>query len=131
MGPGARLRRRGWCKHSLLMDDAVHGGVAQLMVLGPGATVKGMSALMDQRLGGAVRVKRGGELHPVPMGFLGVGVGARTVVGSGVWVAAGRVLPPDKWVVRAAEAVVARPESTKGAVDVLDAPPEGARGGAL
>lgn len=124
MGPRARIRRRGWIKYGVLMDDAVHGGVAQLAVLGPHATVKGMSALMDQRLGGPVRVKRAGGLHPVPLGFLGVGVGARTVVGSGVWVAAGRTLPPDKWVVRAADAVLARPDGSSTAVEVLDAPPD-------
>jgi len=124
MGPGSRVRRRGWIKYGVLMDEAVHGGVAQLAVLGPQATVKGMSALMDQRLGGPVRVKRAGGLHPVPLGFLGVGVGARTVVGSGVWVAAGRTLPPDKWVVRSADAVLARPDAPSTAVEVLDAPPE-------
>jgi len=124
MGPGARVRRRGWIKYGVLMERAVHGGVAQLTVLGPDAVVKGMSALMDQRLGGAVHVKRESGLHPVPLGFLGVGVGARTVVGSGVWVAAGRTLPPDKWVVRAADAVLARPDAPSTAVDVLDAPPD-------
>ena len=124
MGPGARLRRRAWIKYAVLMDRAVHGGVAQLGVLGPDATTKGLSALMDQRLGGPVRVKRNGTLHPVPLGFLGVGVGARTVVGSGVWVAAGRTLPPDKWVVRAADAVLSRPDGATTAVEVLDAPPE-------
>ena len=124
MGPGARVRRRGWIKYGVLMDRAVHGGVAQLAVLGPDAVVKGMSALMDQRLGGPVRVKRDSGLHPVPLGFLGVGVGARTVVGSGVWVAAGRTLPPDKWVVRAADAVLASPDAPSTAVEVLDAPPE-------
>lgn len=128
MGPGARIRRRAWIKYSVLMDNAVHGGVAQLAVLGPGATTKGLSALMDQRLGGPVRVKRNGGLHPVPLGFLGVGVGARTVVGSGVWVAAGRTLPPDKWVVRAADTVLARPDAPSTAVEVLDAPPD-RRGG--
>lgn len=124
MGPRARVRRRAWIKYSVLMDDAVHGGVAQLAVLGPGATTKGLSALMDQRLGGPVRVKRAGGLHPVPLGFLGVGVGARTVVGSGVWVAAGRTLPPDKWVVRSADTVLASPDAPSTAVDVLDAPPD-------
>jgi len=124
MASGARVRRRAWIKYSVLMDDAVHGGVAQLGVLGPGATTKGLSALMDQRLGGPVRVKRAGGLHPVPLGFLGVGVGARTVVGSGVWVAAGRTLPPDKWVVRSAETVLASPDAPSTAVDVLDAPPD-------
>jgi hypothetical protein len=124
MGARARVRRRGWIKYSVLMDDAVHGGVAQLAVLGPGATTKGLSALMDQRLGGPVRVKRAGGLHPVPLGFLGVGVGARTVVGSGVWVAAGRTLPPDKWVVRSSSTVLARPDVPNTAVDVLDAPPD-------
>ncbi len=124
MGPGARLRRRAWIKYAVLMDRAVHGGVAQLTVLGPDATTKGLSALMDQKLGGPVRVKREGGLHPVPLGFLGVGVGARTVVGSGVWVAAGRTLPPDKWVVRAADAVLSRPDEATTAVEVLDAPPE-------
>ncbi len=125
MGPRARLRRHGWLKYGVMMEDSVHGGVAQLAVLGPRAVVKGMSALMDQKLGGPVHVKRASGLHPVPLGFLGVGVGARTVVGSGVWVAAGRTLPPDKWVVRAADAVLARPDGQTSAVEVLDAPPNG------
>lgn len=96
LGSGARLQRAGWIQYGVLAEGAAHGGAAQLSVLGAGARVKGGAFLLDQRVDEEVRLRIGGELHPVPLGFAGVGVGAGAFVGCGVRVAAGRTIPPDE-----------------------------------
>ncbi len=96
-GPGVVIQRQAMCKFSTLGAGARVAGAMQLAVLGPGASLKRGAYLMDQALaeGGGVRVDIGGELGPAPMGMTGVCLGARTSVGSGVWIAPGRCLPPD------------------------------------
>lgn len=95
LGPEAVVQRRGWVQYGLLDAGAAHGGAMQLGVLGPGSAVKGGAYLLDQGLPGReVRASVRGSLHPAPLGVLGVGLGAGSMVGSGVWVAAGRAVPP-------------------------------------
>ncbi len=95
IGPGAVVQRHGWLQYAVLHAGAAVGGAMQLGVLGPGASLKGGGYLMDQALVGAVHARVRGQRVPVPLGMLGVGLGARSVVASGVWVAPGRSVPPD------------------------------------
>ena len=121
LGEGATVQRMGWCTHSILHDRAAHAGAMQLGVLGPGSSVKGGAYMLDQSLGGPVRLLQDGVLHDAPFGLLGPGLGARSVVASGVWVAAGRALPPDLTVLPDPAAVVRRvPEGISGVVRVVD-----------
>jgi len=87
----------------------------QLGVLGPRVSFKHGSYLMDQSLNGAVRASVGGELYPAPLGILGVGVGADSVVASGVWVAPGRNLSPNTSVMPSAS-VLSTPPPLGGVV---------------
>lgn len=95
LGPGASILRHGWAKFSLLEAGASCGGAMQLGVLASEAATKYGSVLMDLSLGQGVRVSAAGRLHRAPLGIAGVCVGARTTLGSGVFVAPGRALPPD------------------------------------
>lgn len=93
LGQGVVVQRQALSKFSVLADRAVLGGVVQLAVLGPDSALKLGSYAMDQGLTAAVRVPRGGELVPAPTGMHGVCLGPGAQVGSGVWVAPGRVIP--------------------------------------
>ncbi len=96
LAPRAHVQRRGFAQYAVVSTDAAVAGTVQLAVLGPGSAVKRGATLLDQTLDGApVRVLLGGQLHPVPLGSIGVGVGARTVVGHSVVVMPGRSLPAD------------------------------------
>ncbi len=95
LGAGARIQRMALCKFSVIEGGAAHAGIVQLGIVGAGAQVKHGATLMDMALGGAsVRVRVGTELRDAPFGLCGVIVGPGTVVGSGVRVAPGRILPP-------------------------------------
>lgn len=94
LGRGAVVQRHGWAWFSVLGDGAGVGGAMQLGVLAAGAQLKGGAYLMDQAIGGEVKVLRHHELCPAPLGMIGVGLGAGAIVGSGVWVAPGRSVPP-------------------------------------
>jgi hypothetical protein len=114
LGPNAHLQRMGWAHWSLFHPGAAHAGAMQLGVLGPGCSVKGGAYLLDQHPDGAVRASVAGRLVQAPLGLLGVGVGARCLIGSGVWVAPGRGLPPDGRATRGPQAVLAEPPSGPG-----------------
>lgn len=92
--PGAVVQRQAMLKFGVLGPGAAMGGVTQLSVLGAGAALKLGSYGMDQGLGRAVRVLVGRTLHDAPMGLAGICLGAGALVGSGVHVAPGRVIPP-------------------------------------
>jgi len=108
LGAGSCVQRMGWMSFSLLHAGAAHAGAMQLGVLGPDAAVKGGAVLMDQGVGQAVRVLVDGELRATPLGMMGVGVGRESVVGSGVWVAPGRTIPPQLTVLPPASDVLTR-----------------------
>lgn len=99
LGPGAVVQRQAMLRFSLLGPRAMHGGAAQLAVFGRGASMKLGSYLMDQAFGQDVRVPCGDRFVRGPLGLAGVCLGEDSVVGSGVWVAPGRVLPPRSVVV--------------------------------
>ena len=121
LGSGAVVQRRGWIQYGLLHEGAAVGGAMQMGVLGPHASFKAGSYLMDQNIDNDVHVSRAGELMPVPLGLAGVGVGARTLVASGVWVAPGRSLGPDLVILPPSGNVLHRVQSEpKGVYQVDD-----------
>lgn len=121
LAPGARVQRKAMIKFSLIGEGAMAAGYMQLGVLDRGAAFKLTSALMDQAFGGPVEVQVGGARLPAPMGFAGVCVGARTVVGAGVLVAPGRTIPPDLQIMPAPAQVLRRlPADARGRAWVED-----------
>lgn len=122
LGAKAHVQRKGFAQYAVVHTDGAVAGTLQLAVVGPGAAIKRGAVLFDQTLDGeAVRVYRHGDLHPVPLGSIGVGVGARSVLGSGVQVAPGRTVPPDLHVIADASAILRRiPEGSTGLVEVKD-----------
>ena len=100
LGPDAVVQRQAMIRFSVLGAGAMHGGAAQLAVFGRGASMKLGSYLMDQSFDDqAVRVPVGERFVRAPLGLAGVCLGEGSRIGSGVWIAPGRVLPPRSVVV--------------------------------
>jgi hypothetical protein len=121
IGPGAHVQRQALAQFSVLHPGSAVAGAMQMGVLGPRAAVKHGATLYDQHVDGPVRASVGGRLVPAPLGVLGVGVGAGTMIASGVHVAAGRTLPPDLRVLPARGEVLTRvPPGLSGTVELRD-----------
>ena len=115
------VQRRGIVRYAVTHEGAMIGGGLQLGVVGPGVSLKHGVTLLDQNLGSPVQIRRDGQAFKAPLGLIGVGVGARTVVGAGVLVAPGRTLPPDLVIFPSGNSVVRRiPEDIVGPVEVVD-----------
>lgn len=99
VGPGAVVQRQAMLRFGVLGPDVMFGGTAQLAVLGRGASIKLGSYLMDQGFDQDVRVPVGDGFVRAPLGLAGVCMGEGSRIGSGVWVAPGRVIPPNGVVV--------------------------------
>ena len=95
IGTGARVQRQAMAKFSLIEADASFAGTVQLGVIGRGAVVKHGVVLFDMTLGQEARVWRGGQLVAAPHGMVGVCIGPRSVIGQGIRIAPGRVIPAD------------------------------------
>jgi len=106
LGAGATVQRQAMVKYSVIGNRAHAAGDMQLGLLDSRASLKKTAALLDQSVGGAVRVLAWGRLVRAPLGFAGVGVGAGTVVGANAFVAAGRTVPAGIVVVPAPETVL-------------------------
>lgn len=114
LGPGARVQRKAGAKYSLIEEGAAMAGVMQLGVIGAGAIVKHGAALMDLLPGQPVRVRAQGRLIEAPLGLAGVCVGPRAVIGEGIAIAPGRVVPPGLTVLPAADRVLTRLDLPEG-----------------
>jgi carbonic anhydrase/acetyltransferase-like protein (isoleucine patch superfamily) len=106
---GAVVQRKGFAQYSVLGSKAAVGGVIQLGILGEEAQLKHGAVLMDQAMNGPVRILVQGQLTEVPFGMLGCCVGERALIGCGVRVAPGRVVPADA-VVLATVGTLKKPE---------------------
>jgi len=101
IGHGARLQRRAVANMTVLYPGARCGGILQLGFMGEAAVTKMFAVGTDMRLGQAVGVRvPGGAIAEVDMRYQGVCIGHRAFVGSGVWIAPGRVIEADRRVVR-------------------------------
>lgn len=112
LGRGAVVQRRGWIQFGVVHSRAAVGGAMQLGVLGPEVAFKHGSYLMDQNVDQSVSAMVDGERVPAPLGLLGVGVGARSVIGSGVWIGPGRSVGPDQTILASPGGVLVRPDAT-------------------
>lgn len=94
VGPGARVARQCAVFASVLQEGA-HGAqqVMQFSVLGRDAIATSASWFTDVRFDKELRVEAEGALVPFGSRFLGCDVGHRCIVGAGVIVAPGRMLP--------------------------------------
>lgn len=106
VGEHARLQRRCLANMSLVYPHARVGGVLQLGVAGEGAALKMFGVGTDMRLEGPVRVQSPDGLLDVDIAYQGICLGHGAFVGSGVWIAPGRVIEAGRRVGRARELFV-------------------------
>jgi carbonic anhydrase/acetyltransferase-like protein (isoleucine patch superfamily) len=93
IGEHARVQRRAMVNASTVYPHARMGGILQLGVAGERAATKMFAVGTDMRLDGKVRVDSHAGLRDVDQGYMGVCIGHGAFVGSGVWIAPGRVVP--------------------------------------
>jgi len=108
LGKQALVQRQAMVRFCLLEHGCACAGQMQLGVLGSDAALKHGATLMDINYSQGVRVRAGGALHRAPLGLAGVCVGPRSIVGSGIKVASGRVVPPDLVVLPSPAQVLSR-----------------------
>ena len=112
IGPGAVVQRKGWIQYGVVHEKSAVGGAMQLGVLGPRASFKHGSYLMDQNTSQSVQALVGGEKLPAPLGLLGVGVGADTTIASGIWIAPGRTIAPNQTILPDSRKVLVKTDLT-------------------
>lgn len=118
LAPGAVAQRQAMVRFSVLFPRAFVGGTVQLSVFGNDARFHGGSYAMDMNLDGApVKIRTAdGELRTAGVS-LGGCLGHDAIVGSGVWLAPGRVIPNGVIVVRDPDRIVRRiPENLDAGV---------------
>lgn len=100
VGEGARVYRKALANLSVIYPNARVGGIVQLGVAGRSSATKLYAVSTDMRLGGPVRVTSPSGLMDIDIGYQGVCLGHRAFVGSGVWIAPGRIIEADARLVR-------------------------------
>ena len=107
IGEGARLQRRAMANMCVIYPGARSGGILQLALVGRDAVTKMFAVGTDMRLGQSVSVQvpdpaseRGWSLSEVDLKYQGVCLGHGSFIGSGVWIAPGRVIAANRKVVR-------------------------------
>lgn len=119
VGPGARVAKQTAILASVLMEGAHSAqAVMQLSVLGRHSVATSASWFSDVRFDGPVRVEHGAGFQSVGSRFLGCDAGHHCVVGAGVIVAPGRLLPSHAIIVSSPASVVSRIDAV---VDPMDA----------
>ena len=94
-------------EYAVLYPEAVSGHkLIQLSVLGRRAVTTHGSNCIDLNLDRDIRVPLDGEMHSIGQRTLGCAIGHRARLGTGFWVASGRIIPNDYFVVRRAEEVL-------------------------
>ena len=109
VGAGAQVQRQGMCVAATLYPGARTGGVVQFGLCGKDSTQKMFAVGTDMRLDGPVKTPSFGGMAAVDIGYLGVGFGHRSFVGSGVWIAPGRFVPNEVRIARPADLMVLKP----------------------
>lgn len=109
IGARARVQRQGMVKFSVLANAASSGGTVQLSFFGEGASLRGGSYTIDRNLDASPVRVAGADGRLVDAGLvLGIALGPRASVGSGVWIGAGRAVPADVTVIRSPADTVLR-----------------------
>ncbi|MCB9542710.1 MAG: hypothetical protein H6703_09710 [Myxococcales bacterium] len=109
VGPRAVVTEQSALRFSVLYPEAVVGQyLMQMCVLGRKALTTGAAFSMDLNFDQNIRVPLDGKLHDTGTRFLGSAFGHRSRVGTGFWLASGRAIPNDYFVIRHPDAVVSR-----------------------
>lgn len=109
VGPRAVITEQSCLRFSVLYPEAVVGQyLMQMCVLGRKALTTGAAFTMDLNFDQNIRVPLDGKLYDSGTRFLGAAFGHRSRIGTGFWLASGRMIPNDYFVVRHPDAVVSR-----------------------
>ena len=109
VGPGAVITEQSALRFSVLYPEAVVGQyLMQMSVLGKKALTTGAAFTMDLNFDQNIRVPLDGTLHDTGTRFLGSAFGHRSRVGTGFWLASGRMVPNDYFIIRHPDEVVSR-----------------------
>ncbi len=100
VGSRAMVSQNVFVNFCVLYPGAGAGGNLQLTILGRGAVTTIGTCILDTHFGPPVKVGLGAELIDSEQPFLGCALGHGAVVGSGVWIPAGREIPSGVKVVR-------------------------------
>ena len=89
--------------------EAVSGhDLVQLSVLGTRAITTYGSNFIDMNFERDIRVPLDGQLHSIGQRTLGCAVGHRARLGTGFWIASGRMIPNDYFLVRPPHEIISR-----------------------
>ncbi len=109
VGPGAVVTEQSCLRFSVLYPEAVVGQyLMQMCVLGRKVMTTGAAFTMDLNFDQNIRVPLDGQLFDSGTRFLGAAFGHRSRIGTGFWLASGRMIPNDYFLVRHPDAVVSR-----------------------
>lgn len=109
VGEGATIAQQAVMRLCVVYPEAFAGQhTMQASVVGRGALTTLASYCIDLNFEHEVRVPLDGALHSVGTRFLGSAIGHGARLGTGVWIAAGRAIPNNVWLVRDPANVVAR-----------------------
>ena len=109
VGEGAVVSEQSVLRFSMLYPESVASQyLMQQCVLGKRAVTTAGAFSMDLNFDQSIRVLLDGELYDSGQQFLGSAFGHGCRVGTGFWIASGRTIPNDYFVVRAPEAVLSR-----------------------
>lgn len=109
MGERCIITQQSVIKSCVLYPEAVASQyLMQLCVLGRQAVTTGGSFSMDLNFEGDIRVMLDGELHSTGQRVLGSAFGHRCRVGTGFWMASGRMVPNDYFLIRDPDQILAK-----------------------
>jgi len=109
LGAGATVGQRSGLRMCVLYPEAFASQVQmQACVLGRRVLTTPGSYSMDLNLDNEIRVPLDGKLHSTGSQFMGSAFGHRAKVGTGIWLASGRAIPNDAFIVKNPEEVVTR-----------------------
>ena len=99
VGKNSIIQRLAMCSFCVLYPRAKHAGTMQLGLFGCDSVTKADAIGADMTLKGKIFVRTTDGLYPVREPYMGVCLGHRTFIGSGVYIGAGRAVPNDVGVV--------------------------------
>lgn len=109
VGPRAVITEMSTLRFSVLYPEAIVGQyLMQMCVLGRKVVTTGGAFTMDLNFDQNIRVPLDGALHDTGTRFLGAAFGHRARIGTGFYLASGRMIPNDYFVVRSADEVVSK-----------------------
>lgn len=123
IGQAAVVCQQCVVRASVLYPEAVASMTAiQQSILGNRVVTAVGSVPMDLNFKADVRVELDGKLYSSETRVLGCAIGHRCVIGSGVWIASGRAIPSDTFLIRDPNNVLQRPgaESPRDIVTIRE-----------